>query len=55
MSVVLMPPTLIASIYGMNFKIMPELEWQHGYLFAVIAMVLAAVLPYVFFKWKKWL
>jgi magnesium transporter len=55
MAVVLMPPTLIASIYGMNFKIMPELEWEHGYLFAVIAMVLAAVLPYVLFKWKKWL
>jgi len=55
MAVVLMPPTLIASIYGMNFKVMPELEWQHGYPFALIAMVLAAVLPYVFFKLKKWL
>src|SRR3978361_1585448 len=55
MAVVLMPPTLIASIYGMNFKIMPELEWEHGYLFAVVAMLLAAVGPYVFFKWKKWL
>jgi magnesium transporter len=55
MAVVLMPPTLIASIYGMNFKIMPELEWQHGYPFALLMMVLAAVLPYVFFKWKKWL
>ncbi|WP_315834434.1 magnesium transporter CorA family protein [Bradyrhizobium prioriisuperbiae] len=55
MAVVLMPPTLIASIYGMNFKLMPELEWSHGYPFALCAMVLAAVLPYVFFKWKKWL
>ncbi len=55
MAVVLMPPTLIASIYGMNFKVMPELEWEHGYPVAVLAMVLAAVLPYVFFKWKKWL
>ncbi|UTD30065.1 magnesium transporter CorA family protein [Bradyrhizobium sp. WD16] len=55
MAVVLMPPTLIASIYGMNFKVMPELEWQHGYPVALIAMVLAAVLPYVFFKWKRWL
>jgi magnesium transporter len=55
MAVVLMPPTLIASIYGMNFKLMPELEWQHGYEFALIAMVLAAVLPYFLFKWKKWL
>jgi magnesium transporter len=55
MAVVLMPPTLIASIYGMNFKIMPELEWQHGYPIALLMMVLAAVLPYVFFSWKKWL
>ena len=55
MAVVLMPPTLIASIYGMNFKLMPELEWTHGYPMALVAMVLAAVLPYVFFKWKKWL
>jgi magnesium transporter len=55
MAVVLMPPTLIASIYGMNFKIMPELEWTHGYPMAVVMMVLAAVLPYMFFKWKKWL
>ena len=55
MAVVLMPPTLIASIYGMNFKVMPELEWQHGYPIALVMMVLAAVLPYVFFTWKKWL
>jgi magnesium transporter len=55
MAVVLMPPTLIASIYGMNFKIMPELEWTHGYPMAVVMMALAAVLPYMFFKWKKWL
>ena len=39
MAVVLMPPTLIASIYGMNFKIMPELEWQHGYPLAVLMML----------------
>ena len=55
MAVVLMPPTLIASIYGMNFKVMPELEWQHGYPYALVAMLLAAIGPYVFFKWKKWL
>jgi magnesium transporter len=55
MAVVLMPPTLIASIYGMNFKAMPELEWTHGYPYALVAMLLASVLPYVFFKWKKWL
>jgi magnesium transporter len=55
MAVVLMPPTLIASVYGMNFKSMPELEWQHGYPIALVVMLLASVLPYVFFKWKKWL
>ena len=55
MAVVLMPPTLIASIYGMNFKVMPELEWQHGYPLAVLMMLLAAVAPYMYFKWKNWL
>ncbi len=55
MAVVLMPPTLIASIYGMNFKVMPELEWQIGYPMAVGMMLLAGALPYAFFKWKKWL
>ena len=55
MAVVFMPPTLIASIYGMNFKTMPELEWTFGYPLAVGMMVVAAVLPYVFFRWKKWL
>jgi magnesium transporter len=55
MAVVLMPPTLIASVYGMNFRVMPELQWEHGYPMALLMMVFAAVLPYVFFKWKKWL
>ena len=55
MAVVLMPPTLIASIYGMNFKAMPELEWAHGYPMALVMMLMAAVLPYFLFKWKKWL
>ncbi len=55
-AVVFMPPTLIASIYGMNFRHnMPELDWDYGYPFALALMVLAAVLPYFFFKWKKWL
>jgi magnesium transporter len=54
-AVALMPPTLIASIYGMNFKHMPELEWLHGYPYAIILMVLSAVLPLIFFKWKRWL
>ena len=55
MAVVLMPPTLIASIYGMNFRDMPELSWVHGYPLALVAMVLAAVVPYYIFKLKKWL
>jgi magnesium transporter len=54
-AVVFMPPTLIASIYGMNFKNMPELEFEHGYPLALALMLLAAILPYFFFKWMKWL
>jgi len=54
-AVVLMPPTLIASIYGMNFKHMPELDWHYSYPIVLIVMVIAAVLPYMYFKWKKWL
>lgn len=54
-AVVLMPPTLVASIYGMNFKHMPELDWEFGYPVAIALMLVAAVLPYWFFRWKKWL
>jgi len=54
-AVVLLPPTMIASIYGMNFKHMPELDWYYGYPLAIVLMLLAAVLPYYFFKWRKWL
>ena len=54
-AVVLMPPTLVASIYGMNFKHMPELDWTLGYPLALVLMLVAAVLPYWFFKWKRWL
>jgi magnesium transporter len=55
MAVVLMPPTLVASIYGMNFKLMPELDWTFGYPWALALMLVAGALPYIFFKWKKWL
>lgn len=55
MAVVLMPPTLIASIYGMNFKQMPELEWTYGYPMAVILMVIFAALPFFYFRWRRWL
>ena len=54
-AVVLMPPTLVASIYGMNYRHMPELDWQFGYPFALGLMLVAAVVPYLFFKWRKWL
>src|SRR6478735_11827805 len=54
-AVIFMPPTVIASIYGMNFKEMPELDWRWGYPLAIALMVFAAIAPYMFFHWKKWL
>lgn len=54
-AVVFLPPTLIASIYGMNFEVMPELSWPLGYPMAVCLMVLSAIVPYQFFKWRGWL
>jgi magnesium transporter len=55
-AVVFMPPTLVASVYGMNFhRGMVELEWTYGYPFALVLMVLAAVVPYLIFKWRKWI
>ncbi len=53
-AVVFLPPTLVASIYGMNFKAMPELEWGLGYPWALLLMALSAVLPYLYFKRKGW-
>jgi magnesium transporter len=49
------PPTLIATIYGMNFRLMPELNWNYGYPLAIIVMAASAVLPYLFFKRRGWL
>lgn len=64
-AVIFMPPTLIASIYGMNFKLMPELDWvwtapngwvlPAGYIFAIILMVFVTFLTYWYFRYKKWL
>jgi len=54
-AVVLLPPTLVATVYGMNFKNMPELDWKYGYPLALGMMVIAAIVPYFIFKWKKWL
>lgn len=54
-TVAFMPPTLIASIYGMNFKMMPELNWEYGYLIAVFLMILSSLGTIIYFKTKKWL
>ncbi|MGH8530796.1 MAG: magnesium transporter CorA family protein [Nevskiales bacterium] len=54
-AVVFLPPTLVASIYGMNFDFMPELAWKLGYPFALLLMVLSVVFPYAWFKRKGWL
>jgi magnesium transporter len=54
-SVGLLPPTLIASIYGMNFKAMPELDWSFGYPFALGLMALSIAAPFVYFRRKGWL
>jgi magnesium transporter len=54
-SVALMPPTLLASIYGMNFQVMPELNWKFGYPMALGLMVISAVVPIFYFKRKGWL
>ena len=54
-TVAFMPPTLIASIYGMNFRAMPELEWKYGYIIAILFMVLSSLGTLVYFKKKNWL
>ncbi|VFP86358.1 magnesium/cobalt transporter CorA [Candidatus Erwinia haradaeae] len=54
-SVVFLPPTLVASSYGMNFSFMPELRWSLGYPSAILLMILAGLAPYAYFKRKKWL
>lgn len=54
-AVVFLPPTLVASIYGMNFELMPELKWLFGYPFALGMMVVSAILPYWYFRRRGWL
>ena len=54
-NVIFLPPTLVASIYGMNFNIMPELEWEFGYLFSVGIMILSAITPLIIFRKKGWI
>ena len=54
-SVAFLPPTLIASIYGMNFRHMPELDWALGYPYAIGLMAASVVAPFWYFKRKGWL
>ena len=54
-SVVFLPPTLVASSYGMNFEFMPELRWSFGYPGAISLMIIAGLAPYLYFKRKNWL
>jgi magnesium transporter len=54
-SVALLPPTLIASVYGMNFKAMPELDWALGYPYAIALMVASALVPMWYFRRRGWL
>lgn len=54
-AVVFLPPTTVASIYGMNFEHMPELDWLAGYPFALVLIVLSGIAPYLYFKKKGWL
>lgn len=53
-SVVGIPPTVVAGIYGMNFKFMPELNWTFGYPFGIAMIVLSTIVPLIWFKWKGW-
>jgi magnesium transporter len=55
MNVIFLPPTLIASIYGMNFEIMPELQWKFGYLVSIFLMICSSILPLYIFKRKGWI
>ncbi len=53
--VVFLPPTMVASIYGMNFELMPELQWRFGYPLGLGLMLISAVAPFLYFKSRKWL
>jgi magnesium transporter len=54
-AVVLLPPTLVATVYGMNFKTMPELDLWFGYPLALSLMVITAVIPFMWFRRRGWL
>jgi magnesium transporter len=54
-SVVGIPPVLVAGIYGMNFKFMPEYDWALGYPFGLSMIVLTALIPLAIFRWRNWI
>jgi len=54
-AVIFMPPTLIASMYGMNFRLLPELEWELGYPFAILLMLASSGFTLYYFRRKGWL
>ncbi|MBC8126007.1 MAG: magnesium transporter CorA family protein [Gloeobacteraceae cyanobacterium ES-bin-144] len=54
-AVIFLPPTLVASIYGMNFRILPEKDWEYGYPFSLLLMVISVLLPFIFCRKKGWL
>lgn len=53
-AVVLLPPTFVGTIYGMNFKDIPELSWEYGYLYAIVLMIVVSIIPFVWFRKKGW-
>jgi magnesium transporter len=53
-SIVGIPPTLVASMYGMNFRHMPELDWAWGYPYGLAVIAVSAILPLLWFKWRGW-
>jgi magnesium transporter len=53
-AVLFLPPTVVGTIYGMNFQAMPELKWVFGYPFAIVLMILSAIVPYWYFKRRRW-
>lgn len=54
-NVIFLPPTLIASVYGMNFDLIPELHWEYGYVISIILMVISSITPILIFKKKGWI
>ena len=54
-SIIFMPPTFLAAVWGMNFKYIPELKWEHGYAFAWLIMLISSIIPSIWFWRKGWL